>query len=145
MGMSNYLENILIDLIFRGINFTPSNFLYVALCTTVPQDTDDGSSIAEVMGGNYERFQIPTQEHTWYSTSGNTSGPSSGSNGRTGNAIAVEWNDASWEDTVIAVAICNAPTGGDMLFFGELEESKTVTPGSSIKFLINQLTYKIDE
>jgi hypothetical protein len=145
MGMSNYLENILIDFIFRGVNFTPSEYLYVALCTTVPQDSDDGCSIAEVMGGNYERFQIPAQTSSWYSTAGSTSGTSNGSNGRTGNAIPIEWNEVTWEETVIAVAICDAPNGGNVLFYGELEEPKTVVPGASLKFLINQLTYKFDE
>jgi hypothetical protein len=145
MGMSDYLENILIDFVFRGVNYTPSENLYIALCTSVPNDADSGTTIAEVTGGNYERFRIPCQMTSWYSTAGSTSAPSNGSNGRTGNALAIEWEEVTWEDTVIAVAICDAPIGGNMLFYGELEKSKTVTAGSSIKFLINQLTYKIDD
>lgn len=145
MGMSNYLENILIDFIFRGINYTPSNNLYIALCTSIPEDSDNGSTIAEVSGGNYERIKAPCQASMWYSTAGNASGPSNGTNGRTGNAVAIEWNEVTWEETVTAVAICDAPMGGNLLFFGELEEPKTVVSGSSVKFLINQLTYKIDD
>lgn len=145
MGMSDYLENILIDFIFRGINYTPSENLYIALCTSVPEDDDDGSSISEVTGGNYERVMIPCQMASWYSTAGSISAPSNGTNGRTGNAIPIEWEEVTWEETVIAVAICDAPNGGNMLFYAELEESKTVIPGATIKFLINQLTYKIDD
>lgn len=145
MGMSDYLENKLIDFIFRGIQYIPSENLYIALCTTVPEDSDSGSTIAEISGGNYSRVKIPCQASSWYSTDGSTTLVSNGINGRTGNATPVEWSNITWEGTIIAMAICDSPTGGNMLFYGELTQTKTVVPGNSLTFLVNQITYTIDD
>jgi hypothetical protein len=145
MGMSDYLENKLIDFIFRGVQYIPSENLYVALCTTVPEDSDSGSTISEISGGNYSRVKIPCLASSWYSTGGSTTAVSNGSNGRTGNAVPVEWNNITWQGTVIAMAICDSPNGGNMLVYGELTQSKTIIPGNSLTFLVNQITYTIDD
>lgn len=144
MGMSNFLKNKLIDFIFRGVEYIPSENLYIALCTTVPEPDDSGSEIVEITGGNYTRIQVPCDLASWYSTHGSTEEVSIGTDGMTGNAIPVEWNEVSWEGTVIAMAICDSPNGGNVLFYSPLTVSKTVAVGDSLRFLINQITYNIE-
>ena len=142
--MSDYLKNKLIDFIFRGIEYVPSENLYIALCTTVPEPGDSGSQIIEVTGGDYARVEINCDTTSWYSTGGSTTEISNGSDGMTGNAVPIEWNNVTWEGTVIGMAICDSPIGGNVLFYSPLTVSKTVIPGDSLRFLINQITYAIE-
>ena len=53
-NMSDYLENKLLDFIFRTSSFSKPSTIAVALCTSAPDDTSTGATIAEVPNsGNY--------------------------------------------------------------------------------------------
>lgn len=143
-GMSNYLENKLIDFLLRGQSFTPPTTLYIALCTATPTDTDTGSTLTEVSGGNYSRQSLASNTINWYTTNGNNVSASSGTTGTTGNAVTINWNAVTWSGTVTAIAVCDAASGGNMLFYTALEASKTVASGDSVSFATNSLTVQID-
>lgn len=143
-NMSNYLENKLIDFIFRGVSYSAPATLYVALCTSAVSDSSTGSTISEVSGGNYARVSITSNTTNWYTTNGDTAATSSGTNGTTGNANTISWNSVTWAATVTDVAICDAASGGNVLFFGTLSASKSVASGDSISFAANSLTLQID-
>jgi len=143
-NMSDYLENKLVDFLFRGGSFTPPATLYVALCTSSVSDSSTGSTISEVSGGNYARVAITSNTTNWYTTNGNNNATSSGTNGTTGNATTISWNSVTWTATVTDIAICDASTGGNVLFFGTLAASKAVASGDSISFAANSLTLQID-
>ncbi len=53
--MSNYLENKLIDHCFRNTPFATPGFVYVALYSVDPTDTDTG---VELTGDGYARVQV---------------------------------------------------------------------------------------
>lgn len=140
-SMTDYLENKLIDFLFRGGSFTAPANLYIALYTAAPTDSSSGT---EVAGGDYERKQLNPSASNWYSTQSNTDATSTGTGGTTGNAATIAWNSVTWSGTVVAVAICDALTAGNVLFYKTLSASKTITAGDSISFATNALTVQID-
>lgn len=126
-AMSDYLENKLIDHIFRGTSFTAPVTLYVALFTTA---TDDASGGAEVSGGSYARVAITCNGTNWANTQASGTGVSSGTGGVTSNSSAITFPapTASW-GTVTHFAIYDASTGGNRIVHGSLTASKTVNSG----------------
>lgn len=48
-ALSDYLESIILNFIFRGGTFTKPSNVSVALLNEVPKDNDDGSTMAEVL------------------------------------------------------------------------------------------------
>lgn len=135
-NMSNYLENKLIDHLLRGTAFTAPSTLYIALCTSAPTDSSTGGTLSEISGGNYARQSIASNSTNWSATSG-TDGTSS-------NATEIKWTSVTWSGTVTHVAICDALTGGNVLFYGALGGSQTLVSGDSISFGIGSLTIQID-
>jgi hypothetical protein len=144
-NMSNYLENKLIDFLFRSGSYTPPATLYIALCTATPAETDTGSTISEVSGGNYSRQSVSSGASSWYSTQQDTISTSSGSNGTTSNVSSIVWSGATWTATVTAVAICDASTGGNLLFYGALTSSKAVSSGDTVNLFSGDLSIRIDD
>lgn len=140
-NMTDYLENKLIDFLFRGASFTAPANLYVALYTTAPTDSTAGT---EVSGGNYSRQQLNPGASNWYSTQATTDATSTGTGGTTGNAAVIAWNSVTWTGTVTAVGVCDASSGGNVLFYKALASSKTIASGDSISFATNSLTVQID-
>lgn len=138
-ALSNYLENKLIDLLFRTGTYSVPTTLYVALCTSTPTDAQTGSTIPEVSGGNYVRQSIATGPTTWYSTQGNTSTTSSGTSGLTGNVYAILWTSVTWNATVTSVALCDALTDGNLLWYADLADPKDITAGDHVSFDANTL------
>ncbi len=141
-NMSNYLENKLIDHIFRTTTFSPPSTIAIALCTTAPTDASTGSTIVEVTNAG-----VPANA-TWRGTHASVSGASSGTGGTADNAAAITFVTASadWNATVTHVAICDSATyaGGNLLFWGALSVSKTVSNGDTFSFSANQLSIQID-
>ena len=54
-AMSDYLENKLIDQLFRGQSAPPTASLYVGLLTAAPSDAGGGT---EVAGNGYARVSV---------------------------------------------------------------------------------------
>lgn len=126
-AMSNYLENKLIDHIFRAQAFGAPTTLYFALFTAAPTDAGGGT---EVSGGSYARAAVTTSLTAFNGTHGNTTGASSGTGGNTTNAVAITFQTptANW-GTITHWAVFDAATGGNMLFYGALTNSKNVNNG----------------
>lgn len=142
--MSNYLENKLIDFLLRGQSFTAPTTVYFALCTSTPTDASTGSTISEVSGGNYSRQSLTCNATNFLSTQGNTSTPSSGTNGTTSNNSTIAWSSVTWTATITAVAICDASSGGNLLWYAALGSSKTINSSDSVSFAVGDLTLQID-
>lgn len=100
---SDYLENKLLDHTLKNTAYTSPTTVYAALFTTIPTDASPGT---EVSGGSYARQAI---------TFGSASGGSSS------NSVAVTFPAATgaW-GAIVAFAIFDASTVGNMLYWGEL-------------------------
>jgi hypothetical protein len=102
---------------------------YVALYTVAPTDSTSGT---EVTGGSYARVD----------SSGDWAAPSAGS--VSSNAeIAFTQASADW-GTVVAFSIMDAVSGGNMLYWGDLTASKTVSNGDTFKFPSGDITLTED-
>ena len=136
--MSDYLENKIVDHIFRSTSFTKPSTLYVALLTAAPSDAGGGT---EVSAGGYARVQVGPSDTAWNATQGGTSGNSSGTGGLTDNAADIQFGTptANW-GTITHFGIYDAITGGNLLIWGALSTSKTVNNGDAApKFLAGAL------
>lgn len=145
-SMTNYLENKIIDWLFRGVSYTPPTNLYIGLFTAAPSDTGGGT---EVSGSSYARVDAGASSTTvWAATNGatTTTNPSSGTGGTTSNnaALAFPTPSGSW-GTVTHFGIFDASTSGNLLFWAALTVSETVTGSTTpISFAISALTCQID-
>lgn len=118
-SFSDYLENKIIDHVFKTASYTVPTNIYVALSTADPLDS--GAGIAEPVGNNYARALC----NVWDAASG----------GATANTNAVTFNTASgaW-GTISHFAIFDHVSAGNMLAHGSLAVSKAVTTADTPTF-----------
>jgi len=135
--VSNYLANIMLDFAFRNQAFS-APATYVALCTATIADADTGSTITEPSGGSYAREQVnvnggasPTWDIAAAGLVDNT------------HEIALITATANW-GTVVAVAILDAATLGNLLFYDNGMTDQDVDSGDTAKFPIGDLDITLD-
>jgi hypothetical protein len=102
---------------------------YLALYTVAPTDSTSGT---EVSGGSYARQD----------SSGDWAAPAGGSVS-TNAEVAFPQASGDW-GTVVAFAIMDAVTAGNMLAWGDLTASKTVNNGDTFKFPSGDVTVTLD-
>jgi hypothetical protein len=126
-NISDYYENKFIDHMLRAVAFTPPSTIYLALYTAAPTDAGGGT---EVSGGSYAR-----QSFTLSAASG----------GATSNSADITFPTATanW-GTIVAVGIFDASTNGNLLMWGTLTTSKTVSSGDTFKIAAGDLDITID-
>ena len=143
-AMSDYLENKIIDWLFRAQAYSPPATMYVGLLTAAPSDTGGGT---EVTGGSYARVAVTSSLANWAGTqSAGSTVASSGTSGTTSNnnAITFPAPTANW-GTVTHFGIYDAITSGNLLFWAPLTVSKTVNNGDAApSFAAGALTTQID-
>ncbi|BAQ89938.1 b-glycanase [uncultured Mediterranean phage uvMED] len=111
MAFTDYLENKVLDFVFSGGSFSQPGTKYLALYTVAPTDSSAGT---EVTGGGYVRQTVTL------TTSGSD----------TTNSAAVEYPTATaGYGTVVAVAVLDSLTGGNMLAYASLTANKTIATG----------------
>lgn len=133
-AMSDYLENKLIDHVFRGQAYS-NPVLYIGLLTAAPSDAGGGT---EVSGNGYARVKAAagaSQALTDWKSTQNDSLASSGTSGNTTNTSAVNFPTptATW-GVVTHFGIYDALTGGNLLFWGTLTISKTINQSDTVTF-----------
>lgn len=152
-AMTDFLENKLLDFLFRGqalglggstaaAGSGPTN-LYVGLLTAAPTD---GTAGTEVSGGSYARVTVSSALANWAGTqSAGSTTASSGTGGSTSNNGTVTFPTAtgSW-GTVTHFGIYDASSAGNLLIYGALGSSQVVNTGGTPSFAAGQLTVQID-
>jgi hypothetical protein len=138
-AQSDYLENRLIDFLFRAQSFTAPATIYVGLSTSACGDSSFGT---EVSGGDYARVAVTSSLANWAGTqnAGSTSA-SNGTGGQTSNNAAVNFPtpSASW-GTVTHVFLADASTSGNLLYCMALGISKTINEADTVSFAAGALT-----
>lgn len=130
-GFTDYLEEAVLNHVFRNTNYTSPTTVYVGLFTDVP---GDGGTGTEVSGNGYARqavvFTSPTQ------VSGDA---------QIENNAELEWPaaTASW-GTIEAAAIFDAETGGNMLAPATLVTARLITEGDILRVPAGDLTVSLD-
>jgi hypothetical protein len=140
---SDWLENKLVDYVFRGRAWTPPATLYLALFTAAPSDSGGGT---EVSASGYARVAITSGYAAWKSTQGTTADEAStGTGGQTVNAAVLSFPTptANW-GTVTHVGLFDASTSGNLVAHGALTSSKTVNLGQAgPSFSVGALTITV--
>jgi len=142
-ALSDYLENKLIDHVFRGTAYTAPATIYVELYTSACSDSARGT---EVSGGSYARGLLAANTTNWAGTqSAGSTTASSGTGGTTSNnaVIAFATPSAGW-GTVTHIGLSDASTAGNMLVCTTLTTGKTINSGDSVSFPAASLTNQID-
>lgn len=123
---SDFLENELLDHVFRNSAYTSPAAVYLALYTTAPTDSGGGT---EVSTGGYSRQAI-------------TFGAASG--GAIANTSAVEFTASGANfGTIVAVGIFDASTSGNLLAWNEIT-SVVINDGDTLNFPIGDIDVTLD-
>jgi len=132
---SDYLENNLINHIFRTSSYSKPTHLYVALYTSNPSDSGGGT---EVSMTGYSRVQRDPLDTNWAATSG--------TDGTTSNSAVLDFG--TWSSggpvTVTGWAILDASSSGNFIVWGSLTSSKTINNGDAFQIPANNLSVTID-
>ena len=118
MAISYYLANQFMKAALQGVPFTPPEEVYLALFVTNPTA---GNSGQEVSGGAYARQLITFQEV-----------PVQGGYSIYQNDTDIEYPVAttSW-DTISFLGVYDALTGGNLLWYMELDQPRLTLPGDN--------------
>lgn len=112
---SNYLEAALLDHVLKVAPYAQPASLYVALYTTSPGEGDTG---VEVTGGSYARTQF-------------TDWSAAAARDATNNTdITFVTATALW-GTVVSVGLCDALSGGNLLFWDDITTPRTIDNGDT--------------
>ena len=139
---SDYLENKLVDHLFRTAAFAKPAGIFVALFTAAPTDAGGGTEIA---GGSYARVNLPPLDTNWKATQGGVSGVSSGAGGLTSNAVAITFPvpTANW-GTATHFGLFDAASGGNLLIWDALTAPRTIINGDPApSFTVDALTVTV--
>lgn len=129
-ALSDYLENALLNHVLRNTAYTSPTAVYAALFTDAASlaELEAGTLTNEVTGGSYARLAV-------------TFGAPS--DGLTDNTDALSYTDMP-AVTVGYVAVMDAATAGNVLFYGALTAEQTLTAGDTFAFDIGTLDIDID-
>jgi len=122
MPKTTYLDNNFLNVALRNVPFVPPATVYVALYTVTPTVGGGGT---EVVGGGYGRQTVTF------------SVPASGQCSNTAD-ILFPVASANW-GTVVAFALLDASSGGNMLYFGSLSSPRLVLTSDQVRFPASQL------
>lgn len=129
-SLSDYAELKVLDHLVGKTSFTMPTNAYVALFTVAPTDAGGGT---EVTGGSYARVQTVGTDWAAAASGANTNAA----------AITFPTATASW-GTVVAAALFDASTAGNMLIWGDLTVNKTVTTDDTLSFPIGNIDFTLD-
>ncbi len=121
--ISTYLADELLDHAFNNSAYTAPGTAWVALATASISDTTTGSNIGEPSGGSYARAQVNVNggaAPTWDLASSST----------VTNAGTINFATATapW-GTVTGVAVLDASTNGNVLFYDNAQADQSVGSG----------------
>lgn len=125
---SDYLENKILDHVFRNTSYTPAATLYLALFTSSASGAglEAGTLTGEVSGGSYARQTV-----TFSAASG---GSTSNSGTITFPAASANWG------TIRYVAVMDASSAGNVLWWQQLTSDVTINSGNTFQFNTSSVT-----
>ncbi len=129
-AFSNYLEEKIVEHFLRNNAITPPTTVYVGLFESDPGEAVGGT---ETSYTGYAR-----QSAAWTSID---------ANGQTKNVGALTFpanGNASASVTITHLALFDAATAGNRLFYAQLSAPKTLSPGDVLSFAANAIVFGLD-
>ena len=134
-AFTDYTENAIANHIFRGIAFTMPAALYAALFSAVANG--ETGSVTELSGNGYARAACNPGTSNW-------NAPVAG-NGTVANGVAITFPQASGDwGTVAYWGLYDAATGGNLLVYAPLANSRNITNEATPSFAAGAMTIQID-
>ena len=129
MSFTNYLETDVLKYAFTTDTTARSTTWFTALYTVAPTGAGNDGTEVTTVGTGYAR------QSTAFSVTGNTAS----------NSSPEEFDVATASyGTVVAVAIFDAVTGGNMLAFADLDVDKTIGIGDAFRIPAGDLDITLD-
>jgi hypothetical protein len=116
-SFTDYLEDKILKHVFTNTAYTSPTTIYVGLFTAAPTDAGGGT---EISGSGY------TRKSAAFTVSG------TGTLATNSAAIDFDAATGSW-GTVVAMAVFDASTAGNMLAWADLTTSKTIATGDILR------------
>lgn len=132
---SNYLENKVLDHVLGGTQFTQPANLYLALF-----DNDSGNAATNLEAGTLTD-EVSTSSTGYGRKAVSFSAASSGS-ASTSATVTFDAATANW-GTITHVAVMDASTAGNVLFWGAVTTSKTIESGDTFQVSSGNLTVSL--
>lgn len=127
---SDYLENKVLDHVLGGTAYTAPATLYLGLFTSNGGlENNTAGSQTEISGGSYARKAVT------FTVSGNTATNSA--------TVTFDAATANW-GTITHVAVMDASTSGNVLFWGAVTTSKTIESGDTFQVSSGNLSISLD-
>lgn len=135
-GVSDYLENKILDHLLGNTPYTAPTTVYLALFTVAPNfETGAGGTEVSTTSTGYARLAV----------SNNTTNFPNASAGSKSNGTTLTFATplTSW-GTVVAYGVYDASTVGNLLFGNNLTNSKTINLGDTVSFAVGALSLTLD-
>lgn len=142
-AFSNYLEAAILNATLRGVEFPDATAnVYVALFAADPTDANiTANELTDVDDPGYARVAVPNA--SW-------GAPTDGGDDsmETSNTTAIEFPaaTATWADSVTHFGIYDAPTAGNLLYYGVLPTPPapiSVNTGDILRYGIGALLVRV--
>lgn len=130
-GMSNAVENKVLDHLLGGTTYDPPDTLVLALTTVAVTETDTGATITKAGYTGYTDFALTHATHWAAASSGSKAN---------GAAIGFPQNGGVTTSTVIGFAVLN---GTDVVVYGTVPSS-AIGPNVTPEFAIGDLIVTAD-
>lgn len=127
---SDFLENKVLGHVLGGTAYTAPGTLYLGLFTSNGGlENNTAGSQTEISGGSYAREEVT------FTVSGNTAT----------NSATVTFDPATgnW-GTITHVAVMDASTSGNVLFWGAVTTEKTIESGDTFQVSSGNLSISLD-
>lgn len=126
-SFSDYLEDKVLKHVFTNTTYTPASTLYVALYTVAPTDSGGGTEVSTSSTAYARQAMAFTVSGTNPTQATNTS------------AVEFPTATANW-GTIVAAAVFDASSAGNMLAWADLTTNKTVNSGDVFRFQASSFT-----
>lgn len=142
MAASNFLEEAILNFMFRDAPSPRQDTYYLALFTTSVQEDGTGVEVSDSDWLNYQRLPLDaTSANTIFSQATQENGK-----GTTNNTEEIDFGVADVKNQVdiVSFAIMDDETGGEVYLYGDLPSTKPVTNDDPVRVPINNLTISLD-
>ena len=134
-GISDYLENELLDHLFRDRAFSAPATICVGLLTAAPDDADTGATVTEASWTNYARGELAPSVSNWEGSGGETTATdSAGTSGKTQNKAVITFGTTPGSGPTVVTHIAGFDSctigAGNMLWYADITD-KTVNSGDA--------------
>jgi hypothetical protein len=138
-AFSDFMENQVVDHLFRTTTLPKFGGVWLALCSGIPHDTHTGTTLPEVAGGNYSRWNMgPPSDSAWTRFMPGGSGLIYNASGLTPIS---NWSGARTD--ISGVALCDAATNGNVIVHGTLITPKTITSTDNLIFASGTISFQL--